>query len=157
MVVFNISAYRSDAILLTSVGITSRNLPGLNQATVIEQVTAFHQALETTTSAGSPLDQVRAQQAIHQVLAWLWDTAVGPVLHALGHLGTPPPGKPWPQVWWVPTGLLEMLPIHAAGHHARPPDPGRRAVMNRVISSYTPTIGALAHARSAPAVVTPAR
>ena len=58
------------------------------------------------------------------------------------------PGKPWPRVWWVPGGLLSLLPIHAAGHHTNPPDPGRRTVLDWVISSYTPTVGALAHARA---------
>jgi tetratricopeptide (TPR) repeat protein len=157
VVVFNVSAYRSDAILLTRDGITSRNLPGLDQATVIQQVAAFRQALDTMTSAGSPLEWRHAQQAMSQVLAWLWDNAAGPVLHDLGHLEPPPPGKPWPRLWWVPTGLLSLLPIHAAGYHASPPDPTHRAAIDRVISSYTPTIGALAHARlTPPAAVTSA-
>lgn len=43
---------------------------------------------------------------------------------------------------------MGLLPIHAAGHHNDPAnDPGRRAVIDRVISSYTPTITALLHAR----------
>lgn len=42
---------------------------------------------------------------------------------------------------------MGLLPIHAAGHHGDPDDPRGRAVIDRVISSYTPTIGALRHAR----------
>jgi hypothetical protein len=87
-------------------------------------------------------------QRSRQVLGWLWDNAAGPVLHALGHQGPPAPGQPWPRLWWVPGGLLSLLPVHAAGHHTNPPDPAGRTVMDRVISSYTPTIGALAHART---------
>jgi hypothetical protein len=68
------------------------------------------------------------------------------VLSALGI--THPPTKEWPRVWWVPGGLLGQLPIHAAGHY-----PGSanhadgRTVMDRALSSYTPTIRALHHAR----------
>ena len=148
MVVFNVAARRSDAILLTSDGITSHPLPGLDQATVIEQVNAFYRALDTITGAESPLDLVRAQEALRQVLGWLWDNAAGPVLDALGYHGPPAPGQRWPRLWWVPDWLLGLLPVHAAGHHTSPPDPAGRTVMDRVISSYTPTIGALAHART---------
>jgi hypothetical protein len=59
-----------------------------------------------------------------------------------------PDGAGWPRVWWIPGGLLSLLPVHAAGHHADDlHDPRRRAVLDRVISSYTPTIRALRYAR----------
>ena len=39
----------------------------------------------------------------------------------VGHLPLGPPiGVPWPRVWRAPGGLLGLLPIHAAGHHAEP-------------------------------------
>ncbi|MFH8492880.1 DUF5131 family protein [Streptomyces coeruleorubidus] len=42
----------------------------------------------------------------------------------------------WPYVWWVPGGLLGMLPIHAAGYHTDSVDDShRRTVMDRVVSS----------------------
>ena len=149
VVVFNVSRHRSDAILLTTSGITSQPLPGLDQATVIEQVTTFSQALHMIATAESPLDRANAQRTILQVLAWLWDNATGPILHALGYQGPHAHGEPWPRLWWVPGGLLSLLPIHASGHHTNPPDPGHRTVMDRVISSYTPTVGTLAHSRAA--------
>ncbi|MEO3855381.1 CHAT domain-containing protein [Acrocarpospora sp. B8E8] len=40
-----------------------------------------------------------------------------------------------------------MLPIHTSGHHADSPDSLHRAVMDRVVSSYTPTITTLRHTR----------
>ena len=153
VVVFNVSAHRSDAILLTSGGITSQRLPGLDRASVIDQINAFYEALDAIATAGSPLPRVRAQEAIRHVLAWLWDNAAGPVLHALGYQEPPSPGQPWPRLWWVPGGLLSLLPIHAAGHHTSQLDPGQRTVIDRVISSYTPTVGALAFARVAHAAV----
>ena len=148
VVVFNVAAHRSDAIILTSGGITSQLLPGLNQTRLIGQVNAFHRALDTITSAGSLRDRVHAQETLREVLGWLWDNAAGPVLDALGYQAPPPPGQRWPRLWWVPGGLLSLLPVHAAGHYTSPPDPAGRAVMDRGISSYTPTVGALAHARS---------
>jgi hypothetical protein len=154
MVVFNVSAYRSDAILLTSEGITSLNLPRLDQAAVVEQVTAFYQSIDAMTAAESSLrERSEAQRAIRQTLAWLWDIAAGPVLRDLGYLRQPRAGTPWPRLWWIPTGRLSLLPMHAAGHHAGPSDPEDRAVPDRVISSYTPTVGALAHARTASVTV----
>lgn len=55
------------------------------------------------------------------------------------------------RIWWCPTGPLSLLPLHAAGYHAKPPAAGTppRTVLDRVISSYTPTLGALADARRA--------
>jgi CHAT domain-containing protein len=57
----------------------------------------------------------------------------------------------------VPGGLLSLLPIHAAGYHTRLPDSGHRTVMDRVISSYAPSVGALAHARTASAATAAGR
>ncbi|MGH8920884.1 MAG: CHAT domain-containing protein, partial [Actinomycetes bacterium] len=42
---------------------------------------------------------------------------------------------------WLPTGPLSVLPVHAAGRQ------GADTVLDRVISSYTPTVRALLHAR----------
>ena len=43
-------------------------------------------------------------------------------------------GNDWPRVWWIPTGLLSQVPLHAAGYHAWQ---SRRSVMDRVMSSYS--------------------
>jgi hypothetical protein len=52
-------------------------------------------------------------------------------------------------VRWVPGGLLGQLPIHAAGYHRAPAgaDGRPRTVIDRVVSSYTPTIRALRYSR----------
>ena len=49
----------------------------------------------------------------------------------------------WPRVWWVGNGLLNFLPLHAAGDSDR----STENALDRVISSYTPTIKALKYAR----------
>ncbi|NGO48156.1 CHAT domain-containing tetratricopeptide repeat protein [Streptomyces ureilyticus] len=148
VVVFNVSRYRSDALLLTQGGITHLELPQLTVNSLTEQVNAFHRALHTATSGTDKTQRRQAQAVMVQVLQWLWDAAAGPVLEALGHHRQPSADADWPRVWWAPGGLLGLLPLHAAGYHTDPVDePGRRTVMDRVISSYTPTVRALRHAR----------
>jgi len=93
--------------------------------------------------AGSP-GSGEAQRRLHAILEWLWDAAAGPVLDALGYRAEPPADAEWPRIWWVTGGLLGLLPVHAAGYHA---DRSRRTVMDRVVSSATPTIRALRYAR----------
>ncbi|MFF3503841.1 CHAT domain-containing protein [Streptomyces sp. NPDC003247] len=83
---------------------------------------------------GEPLD--RGQ--LLALLAWLWEAVAGPVLTALD----PAPGS---RLWWCPTGALALLPLHAAGRYDADPAVG---VLDRVVSSYTPTLRALAYARS---------
>ncbi|WP_186319180.1 CHAT domain-containing protein [Streptomyces sp. SAJ15] len=159
VVVFNISSYRSDALLLTTGGITHVELPHLTAEALAETVTSFQQALHTATSGESREQRRQAQAVMARVLQWLWDTAAGPVLEALGHHRQPPSAADWPRVWWVPGGLLGLLPLPAAGYHTDPADdPHRRTVMDRVVSSHTPTVRALRHARQhTPVPAAPAR
>ncbi|MFG2222325.1 hypothetical protein [Streptomyces sp. NPDC048644] len=49
---------------------------------------------------------------------------------------------------WIPGGPLSLLPVHAAGHHGfGAAGRERRTVLDRVVSSCTPTVRALGHAR----------
>lgn len=147
VVAFNVSQYRSDALLLTADGITSLPLPALTMQAVYDQISAFHQALDAAAHAKTATERTAAQRLLSQTLRWLWDTAAGPILDALGYRALPAPGTPWPRLWWAPGGLMGLLPIHAAGYHDDPDGPGKRTVLDRVVSSYTPTIAALRHAR----------
>ncbi|MGZ3146123.1 CHAT domain-containing protein [Lentzea chajnantorensis] len=71
-------------------------------------------------------------RAFAETLEWLWDTVTEPVLE-----GVPE----HTHVWWSPTGPLAGLPLHAAGRDGR-------TVLDRVVSSYTPTVRALTWARA---------
>ncbi|MER6346478.1 CHAT domain-containing protein, partial [Streptomyces sp. NPDC001532] len=148
VVVFNVSDHRSDALLLTSTSITSVELPALTPAAVLRQARAFRSAQELAAHGETQAEREEAQATLSNVLRWLWDAATGPVLEALGHHRRPDEAcdEEWPRVWWVPSGLLTLLPLHAAGHHT---DSGEnpRTVMDRVVSSYTPTVRTLRHAR----------
>jgi CHAT domain-containing protein len=85
---------------------------------------------------------VDVEAALDRCLRWMWDAFAAKVLDRLGH--TAAPAADWPRVWWCPTGALTLLPIHAAGHHDRPGE----SVLDRVVSSYTPTLRALMEART---------
>ncbi|MCM2387675.1 CHAT domain-containing protein [Streptomyces albipurpureus] len=112
-------------------------LAGVTEQSVAEQVVRLRDAQE-------------AGQDIAEVLRWVWDRVTEPVLSALGHTG-PMPLEQRPRLWWCATGSFTFLPLHAAGHHDRGDAERRygRTVMDRVVSSYTPTVRALGHARRA--------
>jgi CHAT domain-containing protein len=73
------------------------------------------------------------------LLEWLWDAICGPILEALGFQNAVLDNV-WRRVWWVPTGLLSQLPLHAAGYHTQG---SKRTVIDRVISSYASSVKAL--------------
>jgi len=149
IVTYNVSTYRSDALVLTTDGVAAIPLPGLAHDTLIEQITGFYLSLQSATSPHvSTTERAAAQRQLRTTLEWLWNAAAEPVLLFLGHTTAPPPDADWPRVWWVTGGLLGLLPLHAAGHHTDPPGPQRRTVLDRVVSSHTPTIRALRHART---------
>ncbi|MET9760640.1 CHAT domain-containing protein [Streptomyces sp. NPDC006372] len=150
IVVYNVSDYRSDALIITADGIMSLALPTLTPHAVRHQVRAFQHALTQATDpqlrAG---ERTGAQGRMRTVLAWLWDNAAGPVLHRLGIDSAYRTSAPWPRVWWIPGGLLGQLPLHAAGHHDEALDaPDRRTVLDRVVSSFSPSVRALDHSRT---------
>ncbi|KAK0706616.1 hypothetical protein B0T26DRAFT_727329 [Lasiosphaeria miniovina] len=77
------------------------------------------------------------------MLEWLWDAAVRPILGELGFL-EPPSDDSWPRVWWIPTGPLSLLPLHAAG---RPFPHSTESALDRVVSSYSSSVKALLYSR----------
>ncbi|MEV6283965.1 CHAT domain-containing protein [Kribbella sp. NPDC051770] len=94
---------------------------------------------QAATAMAGQLDaaaQGGAQDEISAILGRLWDEVAEPVLRQLG------PTDDWPRLWWCPVGAATRIPLHSAGRHI-----GGDSVMDRVISSYTPTIRALRHAR----------
>ncbi len=90
--------------------------------------------------------------ALSNGLLWRYELTGGtadltePVLDHLGYSAPPAEGADWQRVWWCPTGPLTLLPLHAAGEHRTP----GAAVLDRVTSSYTPTLRALLEAGDRP-------
>ncbi|MGW7431578.1 CHAT domain-containing protein [Streptomyces sp. NPDC054861] len=161
VVVVNVSRYRSDALVVTPDGrIEVVPLPALDQAEAERRAVDFLDAIEESYGLqGAPRARA-AMRRLTDTLAWLWDTVTEPVLDRLGLRTVPIDDEPWTRLWWCPTGWLSFLPLHAAGRT----DPASRAsagsgrsVMDRVVSSYTPTLRALVRARRAPATASARR
>ncbi|KAI0383275.1 CHAT domain-containing protein [Hypomontagnella monticulosa] len=133
VVVINVSPLRCDAILLEPNEIRSMLLPDLHHKDIVQNV----ELLKSTHTSLEGLPQ--AKKETEQILEWLWVTVTSPILHELGFKGPPADGK-WPHVWWVPTGLLSLLPLHAAGRHD---STSFETVIDRVVSSYSPSVKAL--------------
>ncbi|MBD0421772.1 CHAT domain-containing protein [Streptomyces sp. TRM S81-3] len=149
LAVLNVSTYGSHALLLTRDGVSALPLPALGFESVTARTDAFLGALHAAVAGGDGTERRAAQARLREVLEWLWDAAAGPVLDRLG-LRHRPAGEAgtWPRLWWVPSGLLSLLPLHAAGHRTGAADSDApRTVMDRVVSSYTPSVRALHHAR----------
>ncbi len=157
VVLINTAERRSDALALSPDGLTVIPLPQLSPHNVHHRVAMYMSALESyeytdllraidERSVEGQLDQLSFM--MRDVLNWLWDAAVEPVLDALGHTGEPTDGA-WPRVWWCPAGPLTFLPLHAAGRYHPESRPGA-CVLDRVVSSYTPTLRSLLQARTRP-------
>jgi hypothetical protein len=154
VVLVNVSRHRCDALALTSGGVRLIQLPDLHHGDVGARVSSFLGALDTlrsrqgagTDPVGVAADLVAAGDVLTDTLRWCWDVITGPVLDGLGITGRPATGRPWPRIWWCPTGWLSFLPLHAAGYHDTQDAAVPATVLDRVVSSYTPTVRALSHA-----------
>ncbi|KAI1736296.1 CHAT domain-containing protein [Xylaria scruposa] len=129
IVVVNLSPYRCDAFIIERRRIRVLRLRDL----AIEQVRKRVSDLRSPRSA----DMV-------SMLRWLWEAVCHPCLEVLGfHNSTSIDNCP--HIWWIPTGLLSQLPLHAAGcYQSGSTD---NTVLDRVISSYASSIKSLVRGR----------
>jgi CHAT domain len=158
----NVTDIRSDALLLTSDGVQVVPLAEVTPGAVEHRAVQALSMLEVAQDALSgPELRNWAEAEFSRILGWLWDTIAGPVLERLG-IAALPGGTASPTVaasaavaeaealwrlWWCPSGLLTLLPLHAAGHHTTRFDDAPATVLDRVVSSYTPTLRALSQSR----------
>ncbi|MFG2498086.1 CHAT domain-containing protein [Streptomyces sp. NPDC048441] len=147
VVSINVNPRRCDALALCPDGLHSIPLPRLDAADLAAQAESFRLAVETLNAG--PRDPLfeDSREVFTGTLAWLWDVLAEPVLDALGFTGPPEPGVPWPRLWWSPSGVLNSFPLHAAGRHGGQDTEGA-SVLDRVASSYTPTLRALLFSRA---------
>jgi hypothetical protein len=153
VVILNVSRWRCDALIVRESGVDVVPLPELTQEIVLAQVQAYLDAVggrpdETPRGprdADADTGTAGVEERLGDCLRWMWDSFAAEILDRLGYRATPPAGQAWPRVWWCPTGPLTLLPIHAAGDHGT----AGAAVLDRVVSSYTPTLRALLEARAA--------
>jgi CHAT domain-containing protein len=154
VVVFNVSKYRSDALVVRAGGIAQVPLPGLDPDVLSNKVAAFIAALADSGPGSGDDARQAAEDVLSGTLEWLWDAVAEPVLRELGHASPHGEGTSWRKLWLVPGGLLSVLPLHAAGYHR---EGAGRTLMDRVVASYSPTIRALAHARRREVILPPDR
>lgn len=138
IVIFNSAPIRSDAIIVTSSAVKSLALPKLVYSEVRHQLGNL-----AGLARGKRSTYPERNRVMGQVLLWLWEVAVEPVLGEL-LLGAVDDDTKLPRVWWIGVGPLAMAPFHAAGDHSLG---STRNTISRVISSYIPTIKTLSYAR----------
>ncbi|KAG5770588.1 hypothetical protein H9Q69_002205 [Fusarium xylarioides] len=129
IILINVS-FRSDAFIISK-----------DDITVCSLRRELRRELQQQTKNFSPRDQ-----DISTTLSWLWDAIADPVLQRLGITETHWNGdvNSWPHICWIPTGLLCLMPLHAAGYHF---DGSERTVLDRVVSSYSPSVKAILYTR----------
>ncbi|KAH8202264.1 hypothetical protein TruAng_003541 [Truncatella angustata] len=123
IVIITVRDYRCDALIIKKDELITLRLLQLD----LEDIQAY------TANLANP-DSL--------LLEWLWDTIAKPVLDSLGY--TQKPDDCWPRIWWIPTGPLSRLPIHAAGYHSRK---SADTVLDRVISSHSSSVKTLIRSR----------
>lgn len=136
VIALNVAASRRDALILTRHGEDHVRLPEVSFEEAARHASAFLARVHIVRGGGE-------QRDLLEVLAWLWDAVAAPVLEHLGYTAPLDPDAGGRRVWWIPTGPLSALPVHAAGHHLA----GTDTVLDRVVSSYIPTVRALRHSR----------
>ena len=136
IVVVNITEFRSDAILV------SRNTV---KTVPLSQLSASDTRawLSKRWTAKKRSEQKKKNEEFLGYLSWLWQACVKQILDEISTQNRPTQGLP--RVWWIGTGLASSMPFHAAGLHMRG---STENAYSRVISSYTPSIKALAHAQN---------
>jgi hypothetical protein len=161
VVLINVGPWSSDAVILAAGDSKVVPLDGVSLDTVMDKVNAFThsrseifrclQALREK-SPEPDLDGkcTRARKQLDAVLSWLGERITGPVLDELGYTSSRRADDA-PRIWWCPAGVLSLLPLHAARHKTL--SGGTGEVIDRVISSSTPTLRALMAARDATAHV----
>jgi tetratricopeptide (TPR) repeat protein len=136
VVLLNFGITRRDAVIVEA-GTEPRaiRLPDSNR---FDDLRWAEEVIAATQAPPSLTGTLRRQRIVADVLRWLWDDVVAPVLAAL-------PAQEEPhRLWWLPVGYLAAFPFHAAGY------PGEAGALDRSVSSYLPTLRSLDQARRRP-------
>ncbi|MCJ1249958.1 hypothetical protein MMC30_007184 [Trapelia coarctata] len=136
--VINVTDIRCDAILVDSTRIWTLPLPELTE----EKLHGKSDEIQGYLARREDQHKIFPDlwKSLSALLKWLWAVLAQPVLEDLGYQACK---SDWPHIWWVPTGVLGLYPIHAIGTGLNM----ETNVMDRVISSYTPSLRALSQAR----------
>ncbi|KIK46464.1 hypothetical protein CY34DRAFT_75878, partial [Suillus luteus UH-Slu-Lm8-n1] len=132
VIIVNASQYSCDALIVLSDQDPVHVPIDLTRAEVYELSSEFRSLAEHFGCS----DQ---QNKLVGILRKLWHDIVDPVVQTLRVSNV----RPGSRIWWCPTAEFTLLPLHAAGPYER----NRDNLSQIYISSYTPTLATLVHAR----------
>jgi hypothetical protein len=115
----------------------------LPELTAIEATQWIREDLTVHKKQETPVDRGKKSKRYLEFLLWLWSKCVKVILREI-HDGEKPTPNNLPRIWWIGAGIANYLPFHAAGDHFVG---STENTLHWAISSYTPTIKALEHAR----------
>lgn len=153
IVIVNVTDISSDAIIISRDGIKAIELPAMTSATtslLVQDLKRYRSVIETHRYYGRDIivDTCEETRYSSTFLSWLWSSCVAPVLYELAKLPEFIDSTAVPRVWWIGTGVASCLPFHAASKYPDSPESPQEDALHRMISSYTPTIKSLIHART---------
>ncbi|EJC97606.1 TPR-like protein [Fomitiporia mediterranea MF3/22] len=132
VIVINHCNYRSDALIVSS----RENFPivciPLDGEFFNDSIELYIELLETRFHSGA--DSPEYDQILCQVMKTLWDRVVSKVVDKLIELGIAEGSR----IWWCPTFVLSIEDTDGA----------TRYLLDKFVSSYAPTLGALVDAQS---------
>jgi ankyrin repeat protein/CHAT domain-containing protein len=144
MVAINVSRYRCDAFVIMPEAIQLVPLPFLHHQDIADNVTLL-QSMSKNQSTSSVKHSATGkrydfERGIPEVRRWLGEVAVDPILEVVKKQYSTETNVP--RLWWIPSGLLGLLPLHAASLKGY-----KKYVSDYVVSSYCPSVTALVCAR----------
>ncbi len=144
VVCFNVTEFRSDAILITKSKISSTQLSNLRYSD-LESMAQLLTGANRVTASNYLGSKVERNRPLLDLLRWLWKVAVKPVLEDLDLLIQPQLDlRKLPRVYWMASGAMGMMPLHAAGIHE---SGSTENTMSHIVSTYITTLNAFAYAR----------
>lgn len=143
VIIINSNEFQSDCFIIKREGVVSIPLPEMTVKENALHATYFLMALSDLEN-----NPKRALEKFEKVLLWLWNVAAQPVMSELGLYGSNQSNLERPRVWWMATGCLGMLPIHAAGDHRKSLATGELcSVLDLTTSSYCNSLRSLNYVR----------
>ena len=139
IIIVNVTAIRSDAIIVKRDNVKSVNLPSFSARELYKK--QLQKILDVTQSIEERREK---NKELRMFLKWLWDVCVKLILDQMEISSVEHKDIPGTRVWWIGVGEASRIPFHAAGYHLRG---SRENTLHYVISSYTPTIKAVAYSR----------
>lgn len=133
------------ALLVTGTELRMIELQELKALDVVKNLDRLYG--NSRLSMANPLQVANAGQELGEILKWLWDKAVKPILSELGYY---PKSKrrhsnQLPRLWWCASDIMSKLPFHAAGEGAE--SVNSENVYDYAVCSVTVSLTALRMAR----------